>query len=417
MSTSSNRDRATDPFLQIDAERRARAEEMFWAMLGTLWRRRLFIVGLTAVAAVLSIVISLLMANWFMAQTRLLLPARSGSGLFSGALLGNLPSSASSLLGGITGDYQRYLSILDSRTVKENVVEQFNLATVYDLNDSAAPLHAAVEMLNGNIDFVVDEEYNHLAVQVYDQDPRRAADMANFFVDELNRINASLASQSAAAFRGYVEQRYQETEADLDSVLTALRDLQSRYGVVDLETQGQAFYTGMSDLRLNVMQVEIEYEQLRTAYGPNNSAVQSAREAVQSANRKYNAAMEGRERMLPVPQDSLPTLAYEMLKLEQEHLILARIVEYTRPVLEEARLEEKRKVEAVQVVDVATPPVKKARPWRALIVVSSTLSGFLLATFYVLALAWWRRHHADFAHRLQAASADPTPPPIEPSMP
>ena len=415
MPTSSDSDPSIDPFLQIDAERRARAEQTFWALLSTLWRRRLFIIGVTAVAAVASIVISLLLSNWFMAQTRLLLPARTGSGLLSGALLGNLPSSASSLLGGITGDYQRYLSILDSRSVKENVVREFDLATVYEVADSEAPLQAAMEMLSGNIDFVVDEEYNHLSVQVFDQSPERAAEMANFFVAELNRINAELASQSAGAFRRYVEQRYEEAEAELDGVLDTLRDLQTRYGVVDLKTQGEVFFTGMIELRLSVMQAEIEYERLRNTYGSNNPIVQAAQSTVQSANRKYNAALEGEERMLPVAQDSLPDLARQFIELEQEQLILAKIIEYTRPVLEEARLEEQRKIEAVQVVDVAVPPVKKARPWRALIVVSSTMSGFLLAVVYVVLLAWWRRHHADFAERLRAtgAAADPSKPPVE----
>ncbi len=94
MSTNQNHDRVSDPFLQTDTERRARAEQSFWSMLGTLWRRRMLIIGITAAAAVLSIVISLTLADWFKAQTRLLLPARSSSALLSGAILGSLPSSA-----------------------------------------------------------------------------------------------------------------------------------------------------------------------------------------------------------------------------------------------------------------------------------------------------------------------------------
>ena len=414
MSTNQNHNRASDPFLQTDAERRARAEESFWSMLGTLWRRRTLIVGVTAAAAVLSIVISLTLPIWFMAQTRLLLPARSGSGLLSGAILGSLPSSASSILGGVTGDYQRYLSILSSRTVKESVAERFNLVEVYDVADSEAPLHAAVEVLNGNIDFVVDEEYNHLSVLVFDQDRERAADMANFFVEELNRLNATLASQSAGAFRRYVEQRYEGTEAELDSVMYALSALQERYGVLDLQTQGEVFYTGMTEMRMGIFEAEVAYERLLSMYGEEHSAVQSARQAVRAARSKYNAAMEGRERVLPVPQDSLPRVARQFVDLQQQQLVLTKIIEFTRPVLEEARLEEQRKIEAVQVVDVATPPVKKARPRRSIIVIASTASGFLLASMYVLLLAWWRRNYTDFAHRLKAASADSAaPPPVE----
>ncbi len=296
------------------------------------------------------------------------------------------------------------------------MAEHFNLIEVYDVAESAAPLHAAVEVLEGNIEFVIDEEYNHLSVQVYDQDPQRAADMANFFVDELQRINAELASQSAGAFRRYVEQRYQDNEAELDSVMLALSTLQEHYGVLDLETQGEVFYTGMMELWMTVLTVEIDYERLLSMYGAENAMVQAAREAVRAANRKYGAAREGRERILPVSQDSLPSVAREVVGLKQQQRVLAKIIEFTRPVLEEARLEEQRKIEAVQVIDVATPPVKKARPFRALIVIASTASGFILAVIYVLLLAWWQRNSADFARRLKAASADPasTPtPPVE----
>jgi LPS O-antigen subunit length determinant protein (WzzB/FepE family) len=120
--------------------------------------------------------------------------------------------------------------------------------------------------------------------------------------------------------------------------------------------------------------------------------------------------MEGRERMLPVSQDSLPQVARQFIALQQDQLLLAKVIEYTRPVLEEAQLEEQRTIEAVQVVDAATPPVKKARPRRSVIVIASTLSGFLLVVLYVLLFDWWRRNHAAFAHRLKAASEAPAPP-------
>lgn len=410
----------TDPLWATDAERRAQAQQTLWTMLGTLWRRRKLVAGVTGGAAVLAVVISLLLPNWYRAETRLLLPTSSGSNLLSGAL-GNISSTARSVLGGVTGDYQRYLSILDSRTVKENVIQRFDLIAVYDIEDGDEAMQAAIETLEGNLDFVVDEEYNHLSVQVYDQDPQRAADMANYFVEELNRINAELASQSAANFRRYVEHRYEETETELDSVLKATSQLQERYGVLNLETQGELFYTGVTELRLNALQLQIEYERLLSEYGPENSAVQAARQVARAANRQYNAAMEGQERMLPVPKDSLPAVARQLIALQQQQLTLAKVLEYTRPVLEEARLEEQRKVEAVQVVDVARPPSKKARPFRALIVIASTLSAFLLVALYVLLLAWWRRHHAEIARRLAAASDEPKPtaasPPRTPASP
>ena len=375
-----------------------------WAIAATLWRRRWMVIIVTGAAAILSVIVSLLLPNWFMAQTRLLLPARTGSGILSSAILGSLPPAASSLLGGITGDYQRYLSILDSRTVKESVVVQFDLMQVYDVADSDSPVYAAVQALDSNIEFVVDEQYNHLVVRVYDRQPQRAADMANHFVQELNRVNADLASQTAGRFRRYVEQRYAETEAELDSVVTALESLQEESGLLDLRAQGEVFAEGVTAFRLGAWQNEIQYEALLELYGPEHSAVRSARSAMDAANQRYRDMLEGQERLMPVPQDSIPAVARQFFELELQATMLGTLLEATRPVVEEARLEEQRRIEAVQVVDAAIAPVEKARPTRSVIAVASTLSAFVLVVTYVLLFDWWRRNHARLAARLASAA-------------
>lgn len=397
---------------QPDVERRNRAEQTFWSTLGTLYRWRRFIVGVTGGVAVLAVVISLLLSNWYQAETRLLLPARSGTGIAS-AFLEDLPSAARSFIGGGGGDYLRYLTILSSRTVYENVVDRFNLAEVYETAESETPRADAAEVLQGNVEFVVDDEYEFLSVQVLDTDRQRAADMANFFVEELERINSDLASKSASTFRRYVEERHNEAVVDLDSVLAATRSFQEEYGLLELSTQGEQFLSFLTELRVHALETEAEYETLLSQYGPNNSMVQAARQALRTANRKYEQALEGQEQLLPVPKAQLPAVSLEYVELERERLMLTTLIEYIRPVLEEARFDERRKVEAVQVVDVAVPPAQKAKPRRSVLCIAATLSAFILAVLFVLAYTWWRDHYADFARRLRAAAEDAADAPRE----
>ncbi len=376
-----------------------------WTMASRLWTRRRLLVLITGAACIASIVISLLLPKWYMAESRLLLPTRSGSGILASSILGGIPAAASSLLGGVSGDYVRYLSILDSRTVKENVVREFDLTTVYDVEDSAAPTYYAIMVLDDNIEFIVDEEYNHLVVRTYDQDPERAAAMTNYMVAELNRINSDLASQNAGRFRSYVEARYTEAEAELDSVAAALEALQERSGILDPTTQAQAFAEGVIAWRLNVWQAEIQHESLLELYGPGHSMVRSARRALDVANQDYQSMLAGQERLMPIAQDSIPAVAREFMDLEVEATILGSLLAATRPVLEEAKLEEQRHIEAVQVVDHAIPPPEKARPQRSVIVVASTFSAFLLAMFYVLLAGWWASNYRWVASRLAGSAS------------
>ena len=377
-------------------------EAPIWPLVRTLWQQRWLIVAVTGIASVGAVIISLLLPNWYMAETRLLLPGRMASGVLSALAGGNIPTSASSLLGGITGDYQRHLSILDSRTIKESVVHAFDLIDVYDVADADAPLYRAVEMLSDNIAFEVDQQYNHLSVKAYDQDPQRAADMANFFVEELNQLNAALASQNARAYREKVEIRYLAMETELDSVNAAARDLQVRSGVMDIAAQADAFMTGMAQVRMSMLTAEVEYDRLYYMYGSKHSATRSAKRAVDAVTTQYQDALKGQEAVMPVAQDSLPDLALQFVELETERLILGQLLAYVRPVLEEARLEELRQIEAVEIIDAATAPIEKARPARAVICVASTASSFILSVAYVLLLAWWHKSHVVLARKLSS---------------
>ena len=378
----------------------SRASEAFWQVLHQLLRARWLIIAVTGFAAVASIVISLLLPNWYRAETRLLLAGRTSAGLLSGLLASQLSPTASSLLGGLVSDYQRQLTILNSRTLRDSVINKFDLINVYDLADAEFPLFEARKVLSENVDFVVDNEFNYLSLLVYDTDPQRAADMANFIAEELNRVTIQLASQTAGTFRQVAEELYDSVEENLDSVLTTLRDLQQRTGIMDLPTQGAAFMEGLIGLRMEIQLVEIDYNRLLYMYGEDNSQVRAAEQALLAAKETYENALDGQERLLPVAQDSLPDIALQFQELEKERVILTSLIEFTRPLLEQARLEEKQRNDTVQIVDPAIPPDKKARPWRAAIVVVSTMSGFLIAALYVLFLSWWRNNYAIIAARL-----------------
>ncbi|MCY3486926.1 MAG: Wzz/FepE/Etk N-terminal domain-containing protein [Bacteroidetes bacterium] len=381
----------------------SKTSEIVWSLARTILARRWFVLGVTGITGIAAVIISLFLSNWYLAETRLLIPGQTSSGLLSSVISGGIGSSASSLLGGLVSDYQQQLAILDSRSLKQSVVEEFDLIDVYDLADSDAPMEYAIEELEGNIEFVVDNEYNYLSVQVYDKEPQRAADMANFFVEKLNQIGIKLSTETARAYRLTVENRYQETEDSLDAVLSAIRTLQQETGVLNLPAQGAAFMEGLAEWRSQIFAEEIKFETLLSLYGPNHSQTRAAQQAFERAKESYDLALEGQERLMPVPQDNLPDVALEFARLEKEVLILRTLLEFARPVLEEAQLNEERSAKPVQVLDPAIVPTEKARPWRAAICVVSTFSGFLLSLLYVLISSWWKRNYALIASNLSSA--------------
>ena len=383
-----------------------RAEETLWTVVGRLYSWRKFIIGVTAAVAVSAVVISLLLPNWYRASARVLIPESQGGGL-SSAILGNLPAAASALLGGGPGgDYTRYLAILTSRSMMEAAVDSFNLVQVYEVEDSETPVDDAIGQLQDNADFEIDMEFDFLRIAVLDKDRERAAQMANFFVRRLNVVNARLSSESASNYRRFIEGRYLEARADMDSVLNATQRFQQKYGIFDLPAQTEAFFEQAAELRQGALEAEIRHEALRSQFGADNAQVQSMREVAEAANRKYRQALAGQEQLLPVPRADVPDVAREYVNLELERTIQRSILEVIGPLYEQARFQEERETQAVQVIDQATPPARKAKPKRSIICILATLSAFMVAAGFVLIYEWWRTNHRRILYRINSVAAN-----------
>ncbi|MEM8487971.1 MAG: GNVR domain-containing protein [Bacteroidota bacterium] len=374
-----------------ESEENEKVIARLWEYAGTLFRWRRVILGVTGLVAVVAIVISLFMATWYAASARVLSPESSGTNPLSAALASNLASAASAFLGGGNGDYLRYKTILSSRTMYERVVDEFDLVTVYETQESLSPRESAIRMLAENTAYPIDEEDEFLSIVVLDTDPQRAADMANFIVQELNARNSELASQDAGNYRRFVESRYDETLVKLDSLKDQLQLFQETNQVFDLESQATAFLEQVADLRGESYVLEIEYETLKQQFGATNPRVRVARQAMETARRKGDEVLAGGGEVLPIARGDFPEVMRTYVELEQELRIQKSILEIIAPMYEQARFQEERKFEAVQVVDKAVAPTDKAKPKRKLIVIGATLSGLLLSILFVLVLDWWQR--------------------------
>ncbi len=177
--------------------------DALWTIAAAVWRRRWWIAAFTVVAAGCAVAFALWLPNYFTSEARVMLPEKGGSSMSS--LIESVAPGASGLLGGGGGDYTRYLAILTSRSVAERAVQRFGLVEVYQTQEKASPEAAAVSEFQRNAAFTVSLEYNYLGIAVRDKSPRRAAQMANYLVGELNTENTRLSSESASERRQFIE--------------------------------------------------------------------------------------------------------------------------------------------------------------------------------------------------------------------
>lgn len=377
-----------------------RAEAAWW-VAAVLWRARWWLIVVALAAGGIAAYVAVGMPNWYHSETRVLLPESGGSGL--AGLAESVVPGASALIGG-GDDYTRYRAILTSRTVSERIVNRFGLIEQYSVADSPDPMGKAISELQGHTQFEVSLEYNYLAVHVLDKNPRRAAQMADQYVAELNDENIRLMSGSAAENRAFLETRLREAETALDSVQNAMQSFMERNKVVGLEEQAAALVQALGTAQAQVAEAEIRFEAIRSEFGPEAPEYAAAAAVLRTARGQVTRLTGGGDALMPVPMQRLPAVGRQYAEIQQEVVTQTKILQTIRPLYEQARLTERRDANAVQVIDPATVPVNKAEPKRTVIVVASALSALILAATLALALALLRLKGRAVAERIRLAS-------------
>ena len=103
-----------------------------------------------------------------------------------------------------------------------------------------------------------------IAVEFDDEDPKRAAAVANAYVAGLQHLTLSLAVTEAAQRRLFFERQLKQAKEDLAAAEVALKDTQERTGLIKLDDQGKAIIEAVAALRAQISTKEVELQAMRT---------------------------------------------------------------------------------------------------------------------------------------------------------
>ncbi len=288
-------------------------------------------------------------------------------------------------------ELDRYLAILKSGRVVGDVIKKFDLVKVYDI--TSYPAEMTAKKLMENTEFVEEPE-GDLTIAVYDEDPQRAADMANFFVEDLNITNTELQSQNARANRAFIEERYNKNIQDIDAAQESLRVFQKRYGVIALPQQTEATIKAGAEIAAQLALKEVQLNVARRTLADDNPAVQQLRIEMQELRRKISemntAEAAPGELNIFVPFASIPDLGSTYLRLYREGEMQYKILQFIAPLYEQARVEERRQTPSVIVLDRAGPAERKSRPKRLPIIIGGMLVGLIGSLGFIALARRWR---------------------------
>lgn len=309
-----------------------------------------------------------------------------------GSTVSSLAKQFAPLVGG--GETQigsgfSYLAILNSRDAMARVVRKFDLTAVYSIGDSS--VDKAIKRLRSNTDFQIDK-YGAVVVKVFDESPVRAAGMANYFVSILNEINGSLSSEDARNLRMVIEARYLKNISDLENAEDSMKVFQQRYGVFSLPDQAKASVVAGAELESQLILAQVRLSVLDKQLSAGSPEIETLRQQIEAIRQKIGDLRSGKDMGggdnpgVLLPFKEMPGRAMQYVDLYRDVEIQSKLLELIYPMYEQAKLEEARETPTVLVLDRAVPPEKKARPLRALIVLSALVLGFALSVLFAMSV-------------------------------
>lgn len=290
----------------------------------------------------------------------------------------------SALTGGPT-ELDKYVSILKSATITDDVIKKFDLRKEYKMEDDY--YEDVVKAWQKNLELNIEDEGN-LTITVYSKDPKKAADVANYLVEKLNEVNTRLSVTNAKANREFIEKRYQQNIEDINNLENAMKQFQQKYGVIAIPEQLEATVKSMSEIYLEMYKKEVEYNVVKQNYGDDHPLTKYVKVNLDELRKKINQLNSGtdlsqKDSKLLIPFKQAPELANEYLKIYRNLEIQYKILEFIQPLYEQAKVEEVRNTPSVLVLDKAGPPEKKAKPRLRVYFLLGLVSSLVLGLFIV----------------------------------
>lgn len=360
-------------------------EEIGKKAFAILLKNKWIMFGFVLIVTIASLIISLILPNQYTAVVNAIPPKTSASTMES--LISGLSSTLKDIglakLSGKTEGMYSFLVILDSKAVKDSLINKYRFDTVYNIPKSR--ITKLRKRFEENLEITLEPEGNYL-INFTDEDPVRAANVANDYVEISNKVAQKILQTEAGLNRIYLEKRISNIDTLINSILDSLQRFSQKNLIFSPEEQARAVSSSYIDLKASKISQEILYELYKSRYGENDPLTFSQRNILESLTQKLSDFENKPGYIGNFPLKSLTKVGGEYLRLYTELETYSKVKSFLLPYLEENRLNEHRQLQYLIVLDKASPPDQKSKPKRSLIVLGSFLGSFILISFFLIVL-------------------------------
>ena len=341
-----------------------------------LAKHKLLIIGLPVLVALITLAGTYLMTDTYTSTTKIM-PPRQGQSASSALLaqLGGLAGLVGGAAGGGGGN-DLYIAMLDSRTIADNMAKRFGPTKV---SETAFP---ASKVRNEWKARFKTEKGGLIAIEVDDKDPKRAAEVANAYVDELYKLTSGLALTDVSQRRLFFERQLAMAKDNLDKAEISARDALERRGVASVNSQGLTLLQNAAQLRAQITVKEVQIGAMRSFATDRNSEMQRAEQEIATIKREL-AKLEGAGNVKAAPNaTNSSTNALDSNHLLRDLKYSETLYELIARQYELAKVDEAKEASVIQVVESAIEQEQPSWPNRKLLLPLSALAALFVGILW-----------------------------------
>ncbi len=377
--------RRDDEIILAEEVRDTRSRQRTVARLRLLWGHRLFLGKVLAIGLIVSSVIAFLIPSSYESTAKLMPPDQGGGGLgILAALAGRVggegsSSSSTNGLAGIAGDLlglktsgDLFIGVLESRTVRDDLINKFGLRRVYSFYPWSSSWEDTRKSLEDHTDVSSDRKSGILTIKVTDHNPQRAATMAQEYVAELDHVVTTSNTSSAHRERVFLEGRLSEVKQELEFAEKDFSQFASKNTAINVPEQGKAMIAAAAELQGQLIGAQTQLESVKQIYSDNNVRVREAQARVDELRRQLgkitgessgDVILSGKEPESAYPSiRQLPVLGVSYADLYRRTKVEEAVFESLTQEYELAKVEEAKETPSVKVLDPAQCAPEKVRP-------------------------------------------------------
>lgn len=353
---------------------------LFDVLLGVLRRKRplAILIGVSTAAALL---ISFLIPATYTSTTKLMPPQQNQS--IASSLLGQLGPLAG-LAGkelGARNPSELYVDILKSQTVQDALIQRFNLMSVYRTKLQVD----ARKKLTSRSEFIADKE-GIISISVSDRDPKRAADLANGYVDELYQLNKTLAVSEAGQRRLFFQEQLNGEKTELSNAEVALKQTEEKSGLIQLDSQARATIEQNSRLEAELAAAEVQLRSMTSFATSENPDYVGTQEQIKALREELNENRKkgGGPGTPELGTGTIPEVGLEYIRKVRDVKYHEALYELLMRQYEAAKIDEAKSASIIQILDKGLVPERRSAPSRRLYAAIGFLLGALASIVWAL---------------------------------